>query len=80
MDVGFELRAVPGLIRQGDLLLVPVSGFPDGVRRARSGRLVLAEGEATGHAHVRPAASVARAPPQASCSSHAASAPATRPR
>jgi hypothetical protein len=52
MDVGFELRAVPGLIRQGDLLLVPVSGFPDGVRRARSGRLVLAEGEATGHAHV----------------------------
>jgi hypothetical protein len=50
-----------GLIRQGDVLLVPVD--PDvveggGAPRSRSavervrGGLVLAEGEATGHAHV----------------------------
>ena len=41
-----------GLIRQGDLLLVPVEGLDPDARRFRSGRLVLAEGEATGHAHV----------------------------
>ena len=41
-----------GLVRQGDLLLVPVEGLPEGAHRVRSGRLVLAEGEATGHAHV----------------------------
>lgn len=41
------------LIRHGDVILVP-SEVPPGtkpVRRVR-GRLVLAEGEATGHAHV----------------------------
>src|SRR5262245_66590796 len=53
MDVGVEMNAVPrGLIRQGDVLLVPVSKLPDGARPVGSGRLVLAEGEATGHAHV----------------------------
>ena len=52
MDVGSEVTAVQGLVRQGDLLLVPVSGLPDGARPVGSGRLVLAEGEATGHAHV----------------------------
>ena len=41
-----------GLIRQGDLLLVPVEEIAPYARRVRSGRLVLAEGEATGHAHV----------------------------
>lgn len=41
-----------GLIRQGDLLLVPVSELPERVEVLRRGRLVLAEGEATGHAHV----------------------------
>ena len=41
-----------GLVRQGDLLLVPVAGLPEGADRVGSGRLVLAEGEATGHAHV----------------------------
>ena len=40
-----------GLIRQGDVLLVPVEGVPY-QRRLGSGRLVLAEGEVTGHAHV----------------------------
>ena len=41
-----------GLIRQGDVLLVPVAGLPERAREGRRGRLVLAEGEATGHAHV----------------------------
>jgi hypothetical protein len=41
-----------GLVRQGDLLLVPVASVPEHARKAGSGRLVLAEGEATGHAHV----------------------------
>ncbi len=41
-----------GLVRQGDLLLVPVAELPESVRRVRGRRLVLAEGEATGHAHV----------------------------
>jgi hypothetical protein len=41
-----------GMVRQGDLLLVPVPALPEGARRARSGCLVLARGEATGHAHV----------------------------
>jgi len=44
--------SVRGLVRQGDLLLVPVAGLPERARRLRAGRLVLAEGEATGHAHV----------------------------
>lgn len=41
------------MIRQGDVLLVPVAGTPAGARPiARvAGRLILAEGEATGHAH-----------------------------
>ena len=43
---------VTGLLRQGDILLVPVDGLPTGaVSVARTGRLVLADGEATGHAH-----------------------------
>jgi hypothetical protein len=41
-----------GLIRQGDLLLVPVEELPRSLRDSDRGRLVLAEGEATGHAHV----------------------------
>ena len=45
-------RVSPGLVRQGDLLLVPVAELPESVRRVRGKRLVLAEGEATGHAHV----------------------------
>jgi hypothetical protein len=48
-----DLSLVPrGLIRQGDLLLVPVAELPEQARLLRRGRLVLAEGEATGHAHV----------------------------
>jgi hypothetical protein len=41
-----------GLVRQGDLLLVPVAAVPEQARQLRSGRLVLLRGEATGHAHV----------------------------
>ena len=46
-----------GLLRQGDVLLVPVEGLPQGSESRQQkvervgGRLVLAEGEATGHAH-----------------------------
>jgi hypothetical protein len=42
----------PLQFRQGDVLLVAVPRIPkDAVRQRRKGRLVLAEGEATGHAH-----------------------------
>ena len=42
------------MIRQGDVLLVPVDRVPDAVVPVarENGRLVLAEGEVTGHAHV----------------------------
>ena len=43
------------MIRQGDVLLVQVATIPKGARAAdrdARGRLVLAEGEVTGHAHV----------------------------
>lgn len=41
------------LIRQGDVLLLPVDDLPDGVEDCtpKSGRAVVMEGEATGHAH-----------------------------
>lgn len=42
----------PTVIRQGDVTLVRVSGLPVGATRlARSGRLIVQDGEATGHAH-----------------------------
>src|SRR5262245_5350624 len=45
-----------GLIRQGDVLLLPVEGIPTGEGviddETTADRHVLAEGEATGHAHV----------------------------
>ena len=41
------------MLRQGDVLLVRMEALPEGVVRVgRRGRIVLAEGEATGHAHV----------------------------
>ena len=50
-----QSRPARGIIRQGDVLLVPVDGIPWSRQREitpeRRG-LVLAEGEATGHAHV----------------------------
>ena len=48
-----KVSALDGLIRQGDLLLVPVDALPEHTRNRTDGRrIVLAEGEATGHAHV----------------------------
>jgi hypothetical protein len=47
--------ALRGLIRQGDVLLVPVPAVPDIGEiddEVTADRHVLAEGEATGHAHV----------------------------
>lgn len=40
------------MYRQGDVLLVPVESCPPNARTISEGRHVLAEGEATGHAHV----------------------------
>ncbi len=48
---GRALRTPRGLIRQGDVLLVPVAQVPAGTRVERRGSIVLAHGEATGHAH-----------------------------
>ena len=46
--------ATRGIVRQGDVLLVSVEAIPGESKRATTegSRLVLAEGEATGHAHV----------------------------
>jgi hypothetical protein len=40
--------------RQGDILLVPVKKLPDGLAEVprEDGKIVLAEGEATGHLHM----------------------------
>jgi hypothetical protein len=45
---------VGGIVRQGDVLLVPVDAAPfvDAPAAVEGSRFVLAEGEATGHAHV----------------------------
>lgn len=42
------------MFRQGDVLVVPVGAMPADLERVplESGRLVLAHGEVTGHAHV----------------------------
>jgi len=47
-------QAVRGIIRQGDVLLVPADGLParEHEQVVAGPRIVLAEGEATGHAHV----------------------------
>lgn len=40
------------IIRQGDVCLIPVAALPDGAKAVESqGRVVLAYGEVTGHAH-----------------------------
>ena len=39
------------IYRQGDVLLVPVDEVPKGAKRLRPKRVILAEGEATGHVH-----------------------------
>lgn len=42
------------MYRQGDILLVPVEEIPEDLKQVpkEQGRIVLAHGEATGHAHV----------------------------
>lgn len=48
-----EQKGGIAMIRQGDVLLMKCDKLPDGLKKIRpvNGRLVLAEGEATGHAH-----------------------------
>jgi hypothetical protein len=50
---GHSLSETPPLhFRQGDVLLVAVEALPEGATpERRTGRIVLAEGEVTGHAH-----------------------------
>jgi hypothetical protein len=40
------------VIRQGDILSRRLEQLPQGDAQTRTGRVILAEGEATGHAHV----------------------------
>ena len=40
------------MYRQGDVLITPVPAIPKGLKCVAHERCVLAEGEATGHAHV----------------------------
>jgi len=46
-------KTIPQFIRQGDVLLVPVSAIPKGCKEVpdEGGRIVLMHGEVTGHAH-----------------------------
>ena len=48
-----EPQPAPAMVRQGDVLLVPVDAIPEKARPVArdNGRVVLAYGEATGHAH-----------------------------
>ena len=47
------------IYRQGDVLIVAIDSRPAGLKRDRSKRIVLAEGEQTGHAHVLDAPAMA---------------------
>lgn len=48
-----HVKKIAGQVRQGDVLIHPVSEIPAGAKKVSpKGRLVLAEGEVTGHAHV----------------------------
>lgn len=46
-------NAKRGLVRQGDVLLIPVEAIPENTKAVKRdrGRVILAYGEATGHAH-----------------------------
>src|SRR5437016_2761337 len=47
------MKKIAKQVRQGDVLLLPVACLPDDVKKLKyAKRIVLAEGEATGHAHV----------------------------
>lgn len=47
------MKKFPTMFRQGDVLIVCVASLPQGVKQRprESGRVVLAHGEVTGHAH-----------------------------
>src|SRR4051812_31097120 len=49
-----DVMSIRGIVRQGDVLLVPIEAEPRRVGPARrdDGALVVAAGEVTGHAHV----------------------------
>ena len=53
MDVKSNARAVPCMVRQGDVLIIPIHSLPAGLEPVvrEAGRVVLAHGEVTGHAH-----------------------------
>lgn len=40
------------MARQGDVLITRVAALPAGAKQRKTSRVVLAEGEVTGHAHV----------------------------
>lgn len=49
---GKHMKSKLNVIRQGDVCLIPIASLPDGVKAVESkGRVVLAYGEVTGHAH-----------------------------
>ena len=54
-------KSTPVSLAQGDILFLRVNGIPDAARSVApvGNRFVLAEGEATGHAHTVPARGVA---------------------
>lgn len=48
------------MMRQGDVLLIKVDSIPKAAKRVKSkGRIILAYGEVTGHAHAIPASAAA---------------------
>lgn len=47
----FRRQAMTKTYRQGDVLLVPVDEVPKDAKRLRPKRVILAEGEVTGHVH-----------------------------
>lgn len=50
---GTATNTTPAVVRQGDILLIPAAAIPAGatLRLRDAGRVVLAYGEVTGHAH-----------------------------
>jgi hypothetical protein len=49
---GLKMKKIAKQARQGDVLLTPVDSLPGGVKPLKHARkIVLAEGEATGHEH-----------------------------
>lgn len=45
------MKKIIGPMRHGDVLIIPVVSIPAKAQEAASGKVVLAHGEVTGHAH-----------------------------